>query len=186
MPRRPIQFEQIKEERKLSILESALPLFAIHGVKSVSIDMVSEKAKCSHGLVYHYFKKVEQIYDELIDSESYKELAKEFTIDLNESAYPQIEKIVRLFLSIVDDSKETIAFTMLLLSDESKKSFYSSFLKLILKGQNDREVTGGKPEDIANCFIYLIKGLYQTKLNEKHPIIKVPSFDNVMNIFRRK
>ena len=50
----------MKDERKLSILESALPLFAIYGKNDVSIDMICNKAKCSHGLVYHYFKNVEQ------------------------------------------------------------------------------------------------------------------------------
>ena len=63
----------MKDERKLSILESALPLFAIHG-KDISIDMICQKAKCSHGLAYHYFKNVDQIYNELLSSETYKSL----------------------------------------------------------------------------------------------------------------
>ena len=74
MPRTPLQFQQMKDERKLSILESALPLFATNGKDSVSIDMICQKAKCSHGLAYHYFKNSEQIYSELLSSSTYKDL----------------------------------------------------------------------------------------------------------------
>ena len=58
MPRRPEQFDQLKDERKASILKHALPLFALKPQKDITIDLISQSAKCSHGLVYHYFKSM--------------------------------------------------------------------------------------------------------------------------------
>ena len=186
MPRTPLQFKQMKDERKLSILECSLPLFAIHGVSNVSIDMICNKAKCSHGLVYHYFKNVEQIYQELLSSETFLNLNKEFEINLNDEAYPQIEKIVKKFLSLINESKELVSFALILISNEEKKSFYQAFVKLVGNGQKENSVTGGKPEDIASTFFFTLKGIYQTLLNQKHSNVRVPSIDNVLNIFRRK
>lgn len=186
MPRTPLQFKQMKDERKLSILECSLPLFAIHGVSNVSIDMICNKAKCSHGLVYHYFKNVEQIYRELLASETYLNLLKEFEINLEDEAYPQIEKIVYKFLSLINEGKEIISFALILISNEERKSFYSSFVKLVGNGQKEKTITGGKPEDIVSTFFFTLKGIYQTKLNQKHSNVRVPSIDNVLNIFRRK
>ena len=72
MPRTREQFSEMKENRRSSIMNAALPLFSIN--EKVSIDMICEKAKCSHGIFYHYFTNVNQIYDRLLKSELNLEL----------------------------------------------------------------------------------------------------------------
>lgn len=187
MPRRPEQFEQIKDERRASILKHALPLFALRPAKDISIDLIAQAAKCSHGHVYHYFKNTEQILLEFKSSETYKDILLELTsFDSKVDTYSQITNIVKSFLSIAGENKNIIAYTLVIISDESKQSFYAHFLKLIEKGQNERVVTGGNPKDIEDCFVLLIKGLYQSILNQKHPNVRVPSIDNVLNIFKRR
>ena len=185
MPRTPLQFQQMKDERKLSILESALPLFAIHG-KDISIDMICQKAKCSHGLAYHYFKNVDQIYNELLSSETYKNLYSLLdNFDLDKDVFSQIVETVKKLLSIVKEPRIAVSFAKIIISDESKNSFYSHFVKLVGQGQKEGVVTGGNPTDIVGTFIFTLKGLYLTLLNEKHPNIKVPSIDNILKIFIR-
>lgn len=187
MPRTPLQFQQIKDERKLSILENSLVLFAIHGQKEISVDLISSKAKCSHGLVYHYFKNTDEIFFEIVNSPYYLDLSKKLIhFELNDLAYPQITNIVESLLAIANDTKISIALATLIISDLSKKSFNSNLIKLIAKGQKEGDVTGGDPEDISTCLILLIKGIYLPILNQKHPVIKVPSIDNVMEIFRKR
>ena len=56
MPKTKEQFEQIRNERINTILESALTLFAYKGYDAVNLDEVTKEANCSHGLLYHYFK----------------------------------------------------------------------------------------------------------------------------------
>lgn len=185
MPRTPLQFQQMKDERKLSILESALPLFAIHG-KDITIDMICQKAKCSHGLAYHYFKNVDQIYDELLSSDTYKSVLSRVDIfDENSDAYSQIIKISKTLVDFVKEPRFVVAFAQIIVSDENKNSFYSRFVKLVSKGQKEGCVTGGNPTDIVGTFFCTLKGLYLSVLNQKHPDIKVPSIDNILRIIVR-
>ena len=186
MPRTPLQFKQMKDERKLSILESALPLFAVHGLESVSIDMICQKAKCSHGLAYHYFKNTDQIYKELLSSETYKNLyASLNNINLDSNAFSQLVEKTKQLLSVINGSRENICFLMFILSNNEKNSFSDNITKLISVGQRQGEVTGGDPKDIYQTWSFFYKGIYQTILNEKHPVIKVPSIDNIIQIFEK-
>lgn len=186
MPRTPLQFKLMKDERKLSILENALPLFAIHGKDSVSIDMICQRAKCSHGLAYHYFKNTEQIYKELLSSETYKNLnATLNNIDLNGNAFSQLVEKTKQLLSVINGPRENICFLMFILNNKEKDSFCYNLVKLISKGQSEGEITGGDPKDILETWCFFFKGIYQTILNEKHPVIKVPSIDNIIQIFEK-
>ena len=72
MPRTREQFSEMKEERRTAILNAALPLFSLG--KKVTIDMIAEKAKCSHGIVYHYYKNTDQVLEKLLKSPTYVEL----------------------------------------------------------------------------------------------------------------
>ena len=127
--------------------------------------MICQKAKCSHGLVYHYFKNVSQIFDELLRSDTYIELSSSLCeLDQTKEAYPQITEKVEKLLFIIDESKVMISFALILISDESKKSLFNVFSKLVLQGQKEKTITGGKPEDIVSVFFLLLKGLYQSLL----------------------
>ena len=186
MPRTPLQFQQMKDERKLSILENALPLFAVRGKDNVSIDMICQKAKCSHGLIYHYFKNVDQIYQELLTSSTYKNMAEALNkIDVENDSYSQFERLTKKLQEIAKDSRFAVCFALIIISDDSKKSLYSNLLKLVSKGQKEGTITGGNPTDIIDTYFLVFKGLYQSILNQKHSVIRVPSIDNILNIIRR-
>lgn len=187
MPKTPLQFKQIKDERKVSILESALPLFSIYGNK-VSIDKICSEAKCSHGLIYHYFKDSNDIFECLLKSNIYLEINNTLLSLVNTNdPFESIHKIVKFLLEICSNGIKTeIAFANIILSDNDKKSFVSSFIKLVECGQKNRQITGGNPIDIVYCFINMIKGIYLQELLRKNPIIFIPNIDNVMQIFTKK
>lgn len=186
MPRTPLQFQQMKDERKLSILESALPLFAINGKNDVSIDMICQKAKCSHGLAYHYFKNVEQIYLELTSSDNYKNLKDSLDcFDYEKDVYSQIYELSKKLVEITKEPRFTVSFALIIISDDSKKTFYSNLIKLVQIGQKDGVVVAGKPADIVDAFLLIFKGLYQSILNQKHSVVRVPSIDNILKIILR-
>ena len=56
MPRRPEQFEEIREKSREKILSAALELFANKGYDATSIDSIAKKAGISKGLIYNYFE----------------------------------------------------------------------------------------------------------------------------------
>lgn len=67
MPRTEKQWEEIRENRKAQILETALELFANEGYYPTSISKIAKKAGISKGLMYNYFTSKEQLVREIID-----------------------------------------------------------------------------------------------------------------------
>lgn len=176
----------MKDERKLSIIESALPLFAVHGKDSVSVDMICKRAQCSHGLFYHYFKNSEQIYNELLKSDNYIKISGNLIpFSDDKDAFSQLIETSKKLLSYISGDKTVLSFLLLVISDSNKKSFTESITKLISRAQKEGTVTGGNSSDIASVYILFFKGLFLTYLNEKHPAIRMPSIDNVIQIFER-
>ncbi len=68
MPRSKKILEQIKNEKKQQILQSALELFARKGYHATSVDQIAQKAKISKGLIYNYFKSKKDILLTLVNS----------------------------------------------------------------------------------------------------------------------
>ncbi|MBP6978894.1 MAG: TetR/AcrR family transcriptional regulator [Bacteroidales bacterium] len=67
MPRTEKQYEEIRENRKALIMETALELFANEGYYPTSISKIAKKAGISKGLMYNYFPSKEQLIREIID-----------------------------------------------------------------------------------------------------------------------
>lgn len=65
-PRTPEQLEELRKERRASILEAAIELFAHGGFDGTSIAQIAKKAGVSKGLIYNYFDDKEALLDELI------------------------------------------------------------------------------------------------------------------------
>ena len=66
-PRTSSQYEAIRLEKRNTILEAALELFAEYGFHATSISMIAKKAVISKGLVYNYFESKNDILEEIID-----------------------------------------------------------------------------------------------------------------------
>lgn len=66
-PRTPKQFGEIRESRRMQIMETALKLFALEGYGHVSISRLSSEAGISKGLMYNYFKSKEALLAAIIE-----------------------------------------------------------------------------------------------------------------------
>jgi TetR/AcrR family transcriptional regulator len=53
MPRRPEQFEAIREKSREKIFSASLELFANKGYDATSIESIAKKAGISKGLIYN-------------------------------------------------------------------------------------------------------------------------------------
>lgn len=67
-PRTPEQFEQMREERRESIIHAALQLFAEQGVDRTTISAIARKADISKGLIYNYFDSEEHLLEEVVNA----------------------------------------------------------------------------------------------------------------------
>ncbi|MCA1760926.1 MAG: TetR/AcrR family transcriptional regulator [Bacteroidales bacterium] len=68
MPRSQKQYEEIRQQKKQLILDTALELFAENGFHATSMSKVAKKAGVSKGLAYNYFESKQDILDEIVKS----------------------------------------------------------------------------------------------------------------------
>ncbi len=61
MPRTEEQLQQIRENKRQLILDTALELFAEHGFHTTSISKIAKRANISKGLIYNYFESKEEL-----------------------------------------------------------------------------------------------------------------------------
>jgi len=77
MPRTSEQYSQIRRERRVQIMNTALELFAKEGFGHVSIAMLAGKAGISKGLMYNYFSSKEELLKAIV-KEGITEIRKSF------------------------------------------------------------------------------------------------------------
>ena len=65
-PRSKKQLKELKETRRVEILEAALSVFAEYGYNGATISMIGEEAGISKGLLYNYFESKEILLDNLL------------------------------------------------------------------------------------------------------------------------
>jgi AcrR family transcriptional regulator len=65
-PRTEKQFEEIRENKRAIIIETALILFAEKGYYATSIQEITKKAGISKGLLYNYFESKEALLKEIV------------------------------------------------------------------------------------------------------------------------
>ena len=183
MPRTREQFSEMKDERRNSILAAALPLFSLN--KKVSIDAICEKAKSSHGIVYHYFRNTDQILERILKSPKYVELNNKLFNIQDGSSYEKIEQILSVLLDVSPQKFEEVCYLNMIIKNTEKTSLRSLLTKLIKDGQSAGSIIGGEPSSLVDSVFLLLKGLYLTFLLEKHPDVKVPSVETVMQLLRK-
>ena len=183
MPRTREQFLEMKDERKSSILKAALVLFSLN--KKVSSDEISKKAKCSHGIVYHYFNNTDQILATLLKSPTYVELHNSLFSNTDGSSYERLESIIKIMIDISKKDIEKICYLNMLIRDREKNSLFSLLCKIIKEGQASGTLVAGEPAEIVESVFFLFKGIYLSFLLEKHPDVKVPSIETMMQLIRK-
>jgi len=182
MPRTREQFSEMKDERRSAILKAALPLFSLG--QKVSVDLIAEKAKCSHGIVYHYFKNTDQILEKLLTKSTYVDL-KNSLFNVEGSSYEKIEQILSVLLDVSLQDLETVYYLNMFIKERDKSSLFSLLTKLVKDGQSSEMIVAGDAASLVESIFLLLKGLYLSFILEKHPDVKVPSKETVMQLLRK-
>ena len=183
MPRTREQFNEMKDDRKSSILKAALPLFSLYN--KVSIDSICERAKCSHGIIYHYYRNSDQVLQTLLKSDTYLELKAKLFNPTEGSSYEKIEDIMSVLLDVSLKQFENVCYLNMFIKSREKESLFVYLSKLIKDAQASGLVIAGDPAQLVESVFFLLKGLYHTFLLEKHPDVRVPSVETVMQLLRK-
>ena len=121
MPRTKEQFEKIREETRIKILNSALELFAKSGYSNTSISEIAKSANISKGLVYNYFESKEMLIEEVIKI-LFVEIGSMFTaIEGVKDPFEKIHKIIDLtFDWAIENIDFWRLYASLLMQEETK------------------------------------------------------------------
>ena len=204
MPKTKVQFEQLKEKRKDEIIDAALRCFCKIGFEATKIDNITQEAKCSHGLFYHYYQTKEEVFDDVLKKVNTSKFNR-IIAELEAPAKSAYDKIKNFTIYLLDSIKNgelpyDIHFLMdIYMIRQDEKSFKIAlekvesikrhFITLIEQGQRDEGFKEGKPRDIAMTYLSTIQGFILQKinrdqlLNDSRPFI-LPSYQILLSLFK--
>jgi len=111
-PRTKKQFENIRQEKREIILDTALEVFATHGYHGSSISTIAKHAGISKGLLYNYFESKEELL-KVIVNEGFKEFMDIINPFQNENFTDEMltpEAFRKLFKNIFEIMKSNLHF----------------------------------------------------------------------------
>ena len=204
MPKTKEQLEKLKESRKNQLIKCALMVFCDKGYAGTTVDDIVKKAKCSHGLFYHYFKGKRDIYDAVLSSKNQKRsLALLEKINAEKSYRLKLEIIINdIYTGLRKD--ETFAYFFYFYVSQSFKrrdkklpndikienNEYNpiTFIKnLFQEGQKNGEfITDKTPKECMELFLSVIQGatlIYVIAPKEIRKNMHLPNPDFILDIF---
>lgn len=165
----------MKDERKNQIFSSALKLFASNGLAAIKISDIATDANFSQGLIYHYFKSKEEIFEKLI-SIAFEKLIFA-TKQLNEMKLPVIEKIELAYNGLMQniiENKDSARYHLLIANSSSSTNIPQEVKTIIKKnhnipyeimqtifetGQEEGNIIMKNPKELSLLFWSVIRGL---------------------------
>lgn len=141
----PIVSEEYKEKKKKEILKSAMKAFGEKGYQVATIDDIVAYSGMSKGAIYNYFESKEDIYVQLMNTQTEKDLSR--------------------------FKQETDALST---STEKLRYFFTLFAEVNLNEQKQRSIqvqiefflNSGRDDQLKKLMIDRFKNLYQKMLTE--------------------
>ena len=180
MPKTKEQLEILRNQRKQDIIQAATLIFAFVSYHEITVDRITKAARCSHGLFYHYFDSIDDLYDQvmqnainMLDDEVF---AKKYE---NRSAREVLETATQFYCDLLNsDDDVRIACMYLLLNNRLRiqlvpelkkyetKSIYATdkLTRVIIAGQKEGVFYEGNASDMSRCLVSLINGLTFSRL----------------------
>ncbi len=114
MPRKPEQFEEIREKSREKILDAALDLFANKGYDATSIDSIAKKAGVSKGLIYNYYDSKKAMLLAIFDQAM--QIGDAVMVEVKKEKDPdvRIRNMVEGFFAMVDQQPGYLKLLMVL------------------------------------------------------------------------
>ena len=150
------------------------------------------KLDSSHGLFYHYYSSLEEIFLELLNDADEKYLPP-FAELSSLSGWIGLNALIAYYESALKVGKGPAVYYALLslsvedeakLSPKIKKRIATKklFTKFVKEGQGEGKVLGGDVKEIVATTIYLIESAYKMKLKKKDLL---SSFDIVLGMLNK-
>jgi len=200
MPKTKEQNEQLKKERIDSIYRAALYLFATRGFNGVTSDDITNAAKCSHGLLYHYFGSKEELFQHLINDIVLK-LDEEITKDVDFTQRPKflIRDLLNAYLGALKQPRDDYACAIYLLlnlyiqsrfTPKVKKTFkfriFENIYCTIEEGKKVGEFSDYPTRELTILLLSVLKGLSYNRINLGHKNCIIPRSEIIMKMILKE
>ena len=190
-PRKREDNESIREERRKSILEVALRLFANKGYESTSISQLAKEAGISKGLIYTYFESKEALLKSLVLD--LNEMERDFWEDIqNDDPTKMLENILNVYFKTLVENKDKLRLISALTFQIEKFDFIQdlasqkmSVLSSIIRRLTSK-INFPQPKDEALLLGALLDGI-ATQFLVIHSDYPLNQFKNILiNKYCRK
>ncbi|MCF0232062.1 MAG: TetR/AcrR family transcriptional regulator [Enterococcus sp.] len=178
MPRTAAQTAVIRDKRKTKIMMRTLRLFATKGFDDITIDAISNESSCSHGLVYHYFEKKEDIYNALTELQEEEFIESVFPKEkaLAAGGLEGIKVVCNHYESVKNISKNHLLFakfnlnrdyTTLTTTKPLAGESPLTTLKQLFSEAKENEQIKGEAEELAVALLDYLNGAISRLISEE-------------------
>jgi AcrR family transcriptional regulator len=177
-PRTPVQFQEIREEKRTLIMDVALEHFANEGYHHCTISHIAKHAGISKGLMYNYFESKEVLLTEILNR-SMGEIS--HYIDPDNDGYlseEEFELFIRKYFLIL---REKISFWRLYYQLLQQKAVRDEFMKVFPGPVNSVESVSVNGNNTILAVASRMIADYFIRKKERRPADYDPILD--MNLF---
>lgn len=151
MPRTKEAGEKLREATRKKIMSASVGLFAKNGLAGTSAKQIAQKAGVSVGLMYHYYRSKEEIFD-AIEQHAISEFSQlHEMLEKEEVPEDAIRLLAKEIVDAMNESLEFAQWTMLLPCSKE-------FISVLSKGIGELK---------AQLFVATVQGLCQLQLTLK-------------------
>jgi AcrR family transcriptional regulator len=177
-PRTLRQYEEIREEKRALIMDTALLFFANEGYHSTTVSQIAGSAGISKGLMYNYFKSKEDLLKAII-SKSIAEVYSYF--DINRDGYLSEEEFEFFIRKICTMLKEKRTFWRLLIQLMMQNEVRDQFLKSFVGSDSITNIyLSANPDQLAAQIINSIRDYFfrkkETMGGDYDPLVEINLF----------
>lgn len=175
MARSRQQNEKMRNERREQIMKTALFLFTTKGIFATKVSDIAEMVGMAQGLIYHYFKSKEEIYEKLIsDALDKMNEAADALQAMEAEPHVKIKIAIEQLLHTIKTSPEFVQTSRLIsqatnstaISEKAKQLIekkrdkpYRVIAEIMAAGQKEGTIIEADPNQLAVLFWTSINGL---------------------------
>lgn len=201
MPRTPEQNQAIKDKRRKKLLNAAIKVFAAKRYDDVSIDDITKKVGCSHGLFYHYFETKEIVYGAILDEFFFAKEAEMPNPKDYESLHgvDGLKAVIELGQQAQKGSAQQLCLAEIMLKAiepgsgipreeevRARFDFGPLVLRFIKEGQEASDVVAGDPNEILLAMHDLLLGGIERRLTGSAILTDFISNDVVLELLLKR
>lgn len=193
MPRRPEQYEQMREDTRQTVRTAAVRLFARHGFAATTMRQIAAAAGISAGLIYRHYASKDVLFEELLTQavQGLEEMA-DLLRDARDPAQT-LRAVTEAILAGLLSEDGAAEFFMVMnqgfTTDDppgtadrltrEHTALWQATAELIQRGQQESGFAPGDPAELTTCYFATISGLVTLRA-ALGPALAVPGADIVV------